>query len=78
MHLPQGAVTDRLFKPPAEGGLGLFPESFYWRAFGTDKTSPFASPGNGDHEGGYPLTDSEVRWITQHDPIGFKQSSCGY
>jgi hypothetical protein len=78
MHVPEATVTDRLFKSPADGGLGLFPETFYWRAFGTDKTSPFASPGNRDQEGGYPLKDSEVRWITKTDPIGIKQSSCGY
>ena len=71
MHLPDASVTDRLFKPPPEG-LGLFPESFYWRAFGPDRTDPFAAPaGFGDNEWGFPLKSSETRWIDAGQP-GFK------
>jgi hypothetical protein len=77
MHLPDASVTDRLFKPPSEGGLGLHPESFYWRAFAS-RTFPFASPGGGEHEYGFPLKDSQVRWITKDDPFGIKLGSCGY
>jgi hypothetical protein len=77
MHLPDASVTDRLFKPPSEGGLGLHPESFYWRAFAS-RTLPFASPGGGENEYGFPLKDSQVRWITKDDPIGIKLGNCGY
>ncbi len=84
MHLPEARVTDRIFKPPADGGLGLFPESFYWRAFGPHRTVPFDSPGERnpffpvENDHGYPLRDSEVRWITKDDPPGIKRGSCGY
>jgi hypothetical protein len=78
MHLPVASVTDRLFKPPSERGLGLHPESFYWRAFGPARTLPFASPGITEHEYGFPLKDSQVRWITKDDPFGIKLGNCGY
>ena len=68
MNLPLAVVTDPLFKPRSEGGLGISAEAFYWRNFA-------------GHSAGFnrfPLQDSETRWITATDPAGIKTSSCGY
>jgi hypothetical protein len=81
MTLPDASVTNRIFKPPSEGGLGLHPESFYWRAFAS-RTFPFAAPVRQptesiDKEYAFPLKSSVTGWITRDDPIGIKWD-CGY
>ncbi len=79
MTLPDAKITNPLFKPLSEGGYEVLPEDFYWNSFGSDKTNPFSAPGGGtESQWGFPLRDSQVRWISQHDPAGFKAPSCGY
>jgi len=67
MNLPLPAVTDPLFKPRSEGGLGVSAEAFYRRNFDGPSTG-FVN---------FPLQESEVRWITGSDPAGIRTSSCG-
>jgi len=38
MHFPEASITDKLFEPVGEGGLGLDPETFFDRQF---KAKPF-------------------------------------
>ena len=71
MNLPPAKVTDPLFQPVTNDGLGIgltSAEPFYRQAFGNANTDGF------DH---FPLTDSSTRWITKDTP-GFKHSECGY
>lgn len=77
MHLPDANVTNPLFKPASEGGLAVAPEDFYLNSFGGN-ANPFHSPGVTDSTWGFPLKDSQVRWISKNDPIGIKAPSCGY
>ena len=50
MHLPDAAVTDPLFKPQSQGGLGVDPERFFDRSFNFSTL---------DH---YPYRDTTPRW----------------
>ena len=77
MNLPGKNVTDPLFKARSAGGLGVDPEAFYWQ-YMDRRRAPFSAPGGRENEYGFPLLDSEVRWITRHNPPGVKRPSCGY
>ena len=75
-------VTDKLFNPPDQGGLGLDQEKFYWRYFGSDNTQqlksyPYSSVGSGDSA----YSPVDVKWMSKADTqhgADTVDASCGW